>query len=292
MYFPGARPLQRPALSHATGAAASVVFTFETPMKKTAILATLLLAAGTAQAEEGLSLGIGVDYSTGDYGTGVDTRILSVPLTASYGVGQWTFKASVPWMRVEGDPTVLPGLGTVTNPTGRGRIDTGTGTVSETSSASGLGDVRLAATYSIPTSDAGGIDLTANAKLATADEDKGLGTGGTDFGVAADAYRTVGSTTFFGGVGYTWLGESVYIDVDAAANANAGLAFDTSGGSRVGVVYEWREAITTLTDARSEVTGFVTMPAGEKNKFQLYATKGFSDGSPDWGAGVAYTAAF
>lgn len=263
-------------------------------MKKIAILATLLLAAGAAQAEDGFSLGLGLDYSTGDYGTGIDTRILSVPVTATYGTGNWTFKASLPWMRVEGDPTVLPGLGTVTNPTGRGRvIDTGGGnTVTESGTASGVGDLRLAATYSIPTGASAGIDLTGNVKIATADEDKGLGTGGNDYGVAVDLYSTVGTTTVFGGAGYTWLGDSIYIDVDSAAHANAGLAFDTRGGSRVGMVYEWREAVTSLTESRREATGFITMPAGEKNRLQLYATKGFSEGSPDWGAGVAYTAAF
>lgn len=263
-------------------------------MKKIAILASVLLAASAAHAEDGLSLGVGVDYTTGDYGTDIDTRILSVPVTATYGAGPWTFKASVPWMRVEGDPTVLPGLGSVImNPTGRGSSgNVLPGAPVESSSASGVGDLRLAATYTVPTSGAGGIDLTANAKVATADEDKGLGTGGNDYGVAVDLYRTTGRTTVFGGAGYTVLGDSVYIDVDSSANANAGLAFDTQGGSRVGAVYEWREAVTTLTEDRSEVTGFITMPAGEKNRFQVYATKGLSDGSPDWGAGVSYTAGF
>jgi hypothetical protein len=263
-------------------------------MKKIAILASLLLAAGGVHAEDGLSLGVGVDYTTGDYGTDIDTRILSVPVTASYGAGAWTLKASLPWTRIEGDPTVLPGLGSVIgNPTGRGRGGSLLpGEPAERSSASGVGDLRLAATYSIPTSQAGGIDLTANAKVATADEDKGLGTGGNDYGLAVDLYRTTGRTTVFAGAGYTLLGDSVYIDVDSSANANAGLAFDTQGGSRVGAVYEWREAVTTVTEDRSEVTGFVTMPAGGSNRLQVYATKGLSDGSPDWGAGVAYTAAF
>ena len=38
-------------------------------MTKTFLAAALLLAAGAAHAEDGFSLGIGADYSRGDYGT-------------------------------------------------------------------------------------------------------------------------------------------------------------------------------------------------------------------------------
>ncbi|MFZ5656036.1 MAG: transporter [Pseudomonadota bacterium] len=263
-------------------------------MKKTLMACALALAATCAHAQDGLSLGVGVDYSTGDYGTETTTRILSVPLSAKLVSGDWTFKASLPWMRVEGDPNVVPGLGSIVNLNpigrGRGRGDTGTGTA-ESGTASGIGDLRLAATYTLPSTGALGVDLTANAKIATADEDKGLGTGANDYGVAVDLYRDFSGTTLFGGVGYTWLGESDYIDVDAVANANVGASWKTGVGS-VGLMYDWREAATAEAEERSEVTGFFSLPAGETNRVQLYATKGLSDGSPDWGAGVSFTAGF
>ncbi|GAB6194730.1 transporter [Lysobacter xanthus] len=266
-------------------------------MSKTLLACALLLAAGAAHAEDGFSLGVGVDYTSGKYGSDTTTRILQVPVSGKYTTGNWAFKASLPWMRVEGDANVVPGLGSIVNlnPVGRGRggAGTGTGTTAPANdSASGLGDLRLAATYSLPTTSGLGVDLTANAKLATADEDKGLGTGANDYGVAVDLYRDVGGTTLFGGAGYTWLGSSDYIDVDAVANANVGVSRKLGTGSSVGVVYDWREAATTTTDPRSELTGFVTMPTGTKNQLQVYATKGFSDGSPDWGAGVSWTAGF
>ena len=261
-------------------------------MKKTLMAAALALAATCAHAQDGLSAGVGVDYSTGDYGTGTTTRILSVPLSAKYMSGDWTFKASLPWMRVEGDPNVVPGLGSVVNlnPRGRGRGGSGTGTA-ESGTASGVGDLRLAATYTLPSTGALGVDLTANAKIATADEDKGLGTGANDYGVAVDLYREIEGTTLFGGLGYTWLGESDFIDVDAVANANLGASWKAGSGS-VGLMYDWRQAATDEAAERSEVTGFYSLPAGATNRIQLYATKGLSDGSPDWGAGVAFTAGF
>jgi hypothetical protein len=268
-------------------------------MSKTLLACALLVAAGAAHADDGFSLGVGADYSSGKYGTDTTTTIFQVPVTAKYSTGDWSFKASLPWMRVKGDANVVPGLGEVVNlnPRGRGRgVGTGTGTGGTTTTtndtASGLGDLRLAATYSIPTSNGLGIDLTGNAKIATADQDKGLGTGANDYGVAVDLYRDFSGTTLFGGVGYTWLGQSDYIDVDAVANANAGFSRKVGDAASVGLVYDWREAASVSAEPRSELTGFYAFPAGDKNKMQVYATKGFSDGSPDWGAGVSFTAGF
>lgn len=272
-------------------------------MTRTFLACALLIAAGAAHADDGFSLGVGVDYTSGDYGTDTTTRILQVPVTARYATGNWSFKASLPWMRVRGDANVVPGLGEVVNlnPVGRGRGvgvgvgsggTTGSTTTTTTGTTSGVGDLRLAATYTLPTSNGLGVDFTGNAKIATADENKGLGTGANDYGVAVDLYRDFSGTTLFGGVGYTWLGQSRYIDVDSVANANVGVSRRVGDASSVGVMYDWRQAATSTTGERSEVTGFYAFPAGTKNKMQVYATKGFADGSPDWGAGVSFTAAF
>lgn len=262
-------------------------------MKRLALLA-VLCAAGTAQADDGFTLGIGADYSTGDYGTATTTEIWSLPLTAKLTRGDWTFKASLPWLHVSGDPDVLPGVGNVVNlnPRGRGRggvvpaPQTG-----ERSTASGLGDLRLSATYAFPTEGPFGVDLTANVKIATADEDAALGTGANDYGLALDLYRSFDTATVFGGVGYTRLGDSDFIDVDSVLNANLGASW-TAGPGSLGLMYDWREAASSEFDDRSELTGFYTVPAGESGKWQFYALKGLSDGSPDWGGGVSYQHGF
>jgi len=262
-------------------------------MKRSTLFCAVLLLAGAAQAEDGLSFGIGADYSSGDYGSDTTTTILSVPFTAKYTTGDWAFKASLPWMRVDGDPNVVPGLGSVLNlnPAGRGRGTGGTPTTAESGTESGLGDLRLAATYSLDTGTALGVDLTANAKIATADEDKGLGTGANDYGVAVDLYRDFDGTLLFGGVGYTALGDSTYIDVGSVLNANAGASWKVGNGS-VGAMYDWRAAASDEADDRSELTGFYSFPAGERTKMQVYAVKGLSDGSPDWGAGLSLSTSF
>jgi len=269
-------------------------------MKSRTILAVaLLLAAGASNAADGLSVGVGADYSTGDYGSDTTTEIWSVPFNVRYASDNWTWKATLPWMRVDGDASVVPGLGNVgnSNPKGRGRGNgNGNGNAggdptspatTDSGSASGIGDLRLTGIYAFDTGTDIGVDLGATIKIATADEDKGLGTGANDYGLTVDLYRDFGGALVFGGVGYTMLGDSQYIDTNAVASANAGVSWPV-GDSNMGVMYDWREAATETADDRSELTGFYGFRTGEASKWQLYGTLGLSDGSPDWGAGVAY----
>ncbi|GAB6196577.1 transporter [Lysobacter xanthus] len=271
-------------------------------MKTTLLLAAFACAAPLAHAaDHRFNVGTGVEASSGKYGTSSTTRIVSVPLSAGYTRGKWSLKASVPWLRVDGDANVVPGLGSVpnSNPLGRGRTGIpildgpqapGTPAAAQRGRASGVGDLRLASTYTIG-GDNAGVGLTANAKIATANQDKGLGTGANDYGAALDAYRNVGSTTLFGGVGYTRLGQSRYIDVESAANANAGVSV-AAGRGRVGVQYDWREAVARTSEARRDATGFYSRPVGGASEVQVYASKGVGDGSPDWTAGVGFNVGF
>jgi hypothetical protein len=262
-------------------------------MKRSAIVCAALLAMGAAHAEDGLSLGIGADYSSGNYGTTTTTDIFSVPVTAKYNLGNWTWKATLPWMRISGDAGVVPGLGNVgsNNPRGRGRGGSTAPTGTESGTASGLGDLRLAATYAFDTGGPLGIDLTGNVKVATADEDKGLGTGEHDYGLAVDLYRDFDGTLLFGGVGYTMLGDSEFVQLDDVLNANVGASWKVGGGS-LGAMYDWRQAASDGADDRSELTGFYSFNTTDTDKMQIYATAGLSDGSPDWGAGVSYAHRF
>jgi len=267
-------------------------------MKRTFLACATFLAIGSVHAADGLTLGAGVDYSSGDYGSDITTEILSVPFGAKYVTGDWTFKASLPWVHVSGDPNVLPGIGAVnnTNPKGRGRGHQppppgGPAPEVETGTASGVGDLRLAASYSFDTGTPLGVDLTGNVKLATADEDQGLGTGANDYGVAVDLYRYVGDATVFGSLGYTVLGDSDFIDVDAVGNVNVGASWNVGAGGSLGAMYDWRQSAADDFADRSELTGFYSF-GPDVSRWQVYGVAGLSDGSPDWGGGVSWRHAF
>lgn len=262
------------------------------PLLAIALLATSLPAA----AADGVGFGVGIDYNSGDYGGDTTTTIVSIPFSARLDAGNWTFKASLPWLRVDGDPDVLPSIGLVDNlnPIGRGRGGLLGGTPDEGAErgrASGIGDLNLTATYSLPLAGAFDVDLSANAKIATADEDKGLGTGANDYGVAIDLSRDFDGTTLFGGIGHTWLGDARYIAIDSARSGNLGVS-QRVGRGRVGLMYDYREAAASGFDHRRDVVGFMTLPSGSAGRLQLHLGKGLSDGGPDWGAGASFTRAF
>lgn len=270
------------------------------PLRRTFLL-TLALAGGvpaTTWAADGFSVGAGVDYSSGTYGGDVSTEILSVPFTARLDSGRWSLKAALPWVRVSGAPNVLPAMGPVdnSNPITRGGgLPLLPGTPggeapapepSRSATASGVGDLVLSAAYAVPMGGAWGLELGVNTKIGTADADKGLGTGATDYGVSADLYRDFSGTTLFGGVGHTWLGSSDYIDLDNTATFNAGIS-QVAGQGRLGLMVDHRTATNSAFDDRRDLIGFYTRQTQGQGRVQLYVSHGLSDGSPDWGVGLA-----
>ena len=261
--------------------------------------ALALSLCGTVQAGDGVTLATGIDYSSGRYGSDTTTEIFAVPVSATWTHGALTARVSVPWLRVSGDPDVLPGLGGVdnTNPLGRGRLpligDVGQppATQRERGTASGVGDVTTTLTWSQPLGAKAGVDVGVNAKIATADEDKGLGTGANDYGAALDLYRDFGGTVLFGGVGHTRLGDSRYIDLDRVNSANVGVSRPVGDG-RWGAMFEHRTASVSGREDRREATLFYALPNASGGRLQVYARHGLTDGSPDWGAGVSISRGF
>lgn len=260
-----------------------------------------LVAAPAAHAADGagqFSLSGGADYSSGKYGTSVTTDIWSVPVTAAYQTDRWTFKLVVPYVSISGASNVIPGTGPVKNgnPIGRGlgRLlgnGGGGGTPSTTTSgsASGLGDVVASAGYQVYTSQDGtfGLDLTGKVKFGTADENKGLGTGKNDYGVSLDTYKVAGNWTPFGGVGWTKYGSSQYIKLKNAFNANLGVDYKLDAANNFGAYYYYRERIAEGGASQSELTGYWNHKIGTHWRVQAYALTGFTNGSPDWGAGAS-----
>src|SRR5438552_16472144 len=106
-------------------------------------LGLLAFAQGALAADAGeFSLGVGFNYSSGEYGTSTTTEILSIPIIARYERGPWIFKLTVPYLSISGGTSVVPGVGRVTsrNPRRRG------GGGSE-ATAAGPGAVSASATY-------------------------------------------------------------------------------------------------------------------------------------------------
>lgn len=253
-------------------------------------------AAHAATVDGKLSLSSGADYSSGKYGTDTTTDIWSVPVTASYETDRWTFKLTVPYVHISGSNDVIPGVGKVNNgnPKGRGHgkggsVPTPTPTTASSGSASGLGDVTASAGYELFSSAdrTFGLDLTGKVKFGTADENKGLGTGKNDYGIALDTYKVSGDWTVFGGVGWMKYGSSDYIKLKNGFNANVGAGYKFSSADSFGAYYYYRERIATGGASQSELTAYWNHKFGNSWRLQAYALGGMADGSPDYGVGAS-----
>jgi len=247
----------------------------------TAACAALLCNAAQAQ-DKALTLGAALDYSSGDYGTGTETRIISLAATARYDTGPWAFRAYVPWLKVTGNQSVIPGLGRVR------------GGGPDRESESGLGDIVVGATYAALSDKPNGfgLDLTAKVKLPTADEKKGLGTGEADYIFLADLYKTFDRVTAFGGVGYHVLGDPPGVELDNVWSANLGASYKLDERDSVGLSLYGRDRVAPGTDRQRELMGFFVRKLDQLWKMQLYALVGLSDGSPDYGFGLSIARPF
>jgi Putative MetA-pathway of phenol degradation len=240
----------------------------------TALCAGTLLALSAQAQESPLTLGAGFHYSSGDYGTSSTTDIASLAATAKYDAGPWTYRATVPYIKIDGANAVIPGVG---------RVRDGGGSRTE----SGLGDIVLGATYAAYNDRRLGVDLTGKVKLATADEDKGLGTGEHDLIFLLDLYQTFNRVTGFGGVGYHILGDAPGLPLDNVWSMNLGFSYKVDERDSAGVSFDARQRVSSDASPQRELTGFFVRQLDRLWKAQLYALIGLADGSPDWGFGLS-----
>ncbi|WP_422422310.1 hypothetical protein [Pseudomonas sp. GZD-222] len=243
-------------------------------MRPTLTLFASLLASFSVPALAGtFSTAIGLDYSSGDYGTDTTSEIWYLPVVGKYETGPMTYKVTVPWLRItnpevgpDGDP--LPG----------GCHDV----------ESGLGDTVASAGYAVLDGSEGGVlvDLIAKVKFPTADEDQCLGTGKTDYSAQVDVARMFGPVTGFATLGWKKFGDPPDSDFDDPLFLSLGFATPVAVRTTAGASYDWRQKVVSTGSQIQELTLFVTHKLSQQWKVQLYAVKGFSDASPDAEGGL------
>lgn len=253
---------------------------------KRLLAALLAAAAGVAGAAEDarLTATVGAEYSKGDYGQDIETSIFAVSFTAKYEVGRWTLRASVPWLSIDGPSNVLvaDSGGVVLPGTGERRTD------------SGLGDLVLGAAYLVMVGPDAPfmLDLGGKVKLPTADEDKGLGTGETDYSLQAEAFKPMGAFTPFATLGYRSYGDPPDQELKNALYGSLGATYRYSAQTTVGGAYDFRERIVDGGARLSEISAFLSHRVRSDLRVQVYAVFGLADASPDAGAGVTASYSF
>lgn len=225
---------------------------------------------------------LGSIYAEGKFGTGSKTVIWSSAIGARSRVGEWTFSASLPWMRVRSRSTIFTGIDATPV-----LVAPDTSPVRRT--ASGFGDLTLGAAYTIAAASSPiEIELSGRAKINTATQRSGLSSGENDYAVGADVSVPMGRVTPFASFSYRILGDSAIYQLRDGPAASAGASYALGPNSFVLASYHYSRAASGLVeDAHELFAGASTRIAGSALRLTGFATAGLSRGAPDAAAGVA-----
>lgn len=241
---------------------------------------------GVAAAEAPrFSLGVGAEYTTGEYGGDESVDEFYVPVTGTLDLERVTFRLTVPFLSVR-----APELTTISGPDGQPIVGEG-----PIATESGLGDILASVTIFDVLSSSNGdvaLDLTGKIKFGTADEEQGLGTGEQDYSLQADVFRFFEEATLMGTAGYALRGDPESYDLDDTYFVSVGASYATSDAASIGAFFDFREASVPGSDSLQELSAWASTRLGANGRAQFYVLAGFGDSSPDWGGGLSFSTRF
>jgi len=247
---------------------------------RTVVVCTLS-AVGTSvfAAPPGLLMTYSFDSLSGKFGQPTETRARSFTVGATL-VGEG-YRASlfVPYISLEGPGTLV--AGTVTGNSGPSRR-----------SEQGLGDIVATYTKDL----VGGIQskgfalsATGLVKIASGNEDKGLGTGKTDYGVQADlAYRFKNGFGLAAVLGRQYYGDTPQLRLQNGNYTTVGVNFPVGDTLFVNLNTTERDALLAGTPKRKERAISAVYPLSSSTALQFGYTSGQSTASPDDVVSISY----
>jgi len=256
------------------------------------IVALALWGAATlARAEQdiglpqinGLYFTSGLEYASGDYGTGSTTKQWSLPLAVDYRHDRFSTGINTDLLYATSSGTIIIG--------GMNHMNSVTRSRSGESSVSGIGDINLYASYRLSSTNAGDISyyVTGRIKLGTADESKGLGSGENDYALEAGGRESFEKVSVYARLGYQITGDSATIDYRNVWYGNIGLTHPLNDTRSIGALLEFSQSATPGFDAPLQLSLYMHQFLSQQRQLYFYVMMGLSDGSPDGGVGVNLT---
>ena len=245
------------------------------------------------------TLGALPSYFTGYYGTQSRIGIFYVPAYLQYHTSQWRVKLTVPYIAVSGLPQgasltggtlAQRGGGTMAQRGGGTQTTSSHTTSSQTSNPSGLGDIWLAAHYTLLPEEGlrPAVVPYVKVKFGTASAAEGLGTGRNDYEAGCGFNTTVGTNVFpFVHIAYRIVGSPPGQHLQNIVTFNGGASIAASSRTIFTVMYAGAGSEQAGYAGPADVIAswnFNVTRAG--SGFQVYLDKGLSNGSADVGGGV------
>lgn len=259
----------------------------------------ILLGAVAARAEstehrlgQGVSFaaGIGAEVSHGDYGSNADATVVTLPVLLAVNPTETIdLTLELPMVFL----TSKSGSGVVVTQSGsggRGRrpSSTTTTTVTTTTTEAGLGDVNLAAGWTVLADgdQTPKIRPTLYLKAPTGDKEHGLGTGTFEGGPGVSVSKWLGDIQLFA--------EGAYIFQDSTSDYQGKnyVSYSAGGGvqatDRLFVSLYAKGSSARVDGGTAPVEGRVKLNFLQSRRvsWELYALAGFTDASPAAGGGM------
>lgn len=285
--------------------------------------------SGTAAADS-FRIGVGTSYSRGDYGEIDSTEVLSIPFSLTYRTGGLKLRVSVPFVSVRGPGSLLSspegrdnsgsgsgsggddsggnsGSGSSNSGSGSGSevevededdiiddddIITGGGIGAVDNNRSGLGDISISATYSLPLAEGTYLEPTARIKLPTASVARRLGSGEVDVTLGTDLVQELGAATVYVGGFRRFLGRPEGSTLRSVWGAGGGASVRLDSGFTLGADYSWQQSAFAGRQASSEVSAWVYTRLTPALGLTVHAGTGLNENSADLFGGTSLSLRF
>jgi hypothetical protein len=245
-------------------------------------------------------LSTGLNYSIGDYGDTVDTKVVSLPLSVKLSKGPLSFRISSAYVRIIGPSSLIDtpqdrgggsGGGGGSDGSGSGSsgndvIPDDSGTVPANNQRNGFGDLNVAMTYSFDFGDDLYLDVTGKVKLPTASTSKRLGTGKVDVTAGLDLIKDIDDASIYVAGYRRFNGSTAARPLRDVWGFAAGASYRINDTVVVGGDYDWQQSSFAGNGPSSEITGWSSFKLTDVMRLTIFASTGLSTNSADFATGA------
>lgn len=171
-------------------------------------------------------------------------------------------------------------------------VITGGGIGAVDNNRSGIGDVSIAMTYSLPLAEGTYFEPSARIKLPTASVAQRLGSGEFDVTLAADLVQELGRATVYIGGLRKFAGKPEGSTLRSVWGAGGGASLRLADGFTLGADYSWQQSSFVGRQASSEVTGWLYTRLTSDLGLTVHGGTGLNDNSANLFGGASVSLRF
>lgn len=258
-------------------------------MREFPVAAVLLGFASPAMAQQASApdtpaphpdgeLTAGLQFQTGEYGTGARIETTSAVAGARVVAGRLILSASLPYLRIDAPGNVVPGGGLLGLP-----IIVDPGRPGTRVRRQGLGDLRLGVAWVLPSK---ALDFVAFGQVKLPTARTGLGTGEIDYAVGAGASRRLGAIAPFASITYTMPGDPEGYRLRDTWAGQAGLNGTLSARVSGQIAYSYAQSASASIGEEHQLSARLTTGISSSLSLSLLGGAGLSRSAPDATAAV------